>query len=448
MINTQASPRGRTLAHVRLHAAVAVLIVAGPAFGEERRDWSVGAGLTHTDNATSVGTGEVSDTLGTLGGGIDYETERRNLQAKVIGAGEWVHYLHHTFKDDFIGSGSGHLGLGIIPERLLWMVDDSFGQAGVDPALPAIPTNRQNINTVSTGLQLHQYFTTNTYLEAGASYGVSRFEQTKALSDNQTSATLGIVHQSSPHFTWSLNANAGHLVYQAPGHPVYDRAEVYGHVQRDMPHRDFLSLDLGGTEVRGFGQKSSSPLVRARWNHYLSPSLIFDVTGNIEYQNSADQVASAVKAGAPGVPQSVVPTQLIHKLSGVGAGLHFERVRTQIAFDASYGKEDYQGTGLDTLGIPIASRKVTNASLTASRRFTQRLTGSLTGMYLRHVSAQALYDDSLRDYGARLSWRVGRATYIDGGYHRQEQRFGLASTGWSANIEYVSINYRPHSKGF
>jgi hypothetical protein len=415
--------------------------------GGESRDWWVGLGASHTDNAALVGTGTVADTIENVSGGIHYAESDPRIQALLAGTGQYLHYDKGTFGDEFLGNGVGHLGVGIVPERIVWTVDDTFGQAAIDPSVAFRPTNLQNVNTASTGFQLRPYFGSDAHIELTAQAGESRYEQTKSLDNNFTNANLGFVRQVSPSLNWSLNADATHLVYQVPGDPTYDREEAFLRLQQIDARQDKLTLDAGATAVRGFGQRDQSPLLRLNWEHHLTASLRFIATGDVEYQSTADQVGAAVRSAPQEFgPQSVVPTELIHRIESIGAGIHFERVRTTLGLDASYGQETYLGTGQDASGVTIATRKVTSVRAVASRRFTQRLTGVLDGSYVRHQSQQLFYDDNLKYYNAHLSWHLGRGLFLDAGYRHDEQDFGIATNSYRDNIEYLSINYRPYSK--
>ena len=93
--------------------------------------WSVAAGAAHTDNAARVAILETSDTITSVGGSINLTFEGSRVEASLVGNGEFQSYLDNTFDSDFVGSAQGKLVLGIVPDRVLWTFEDTFGQFAV-----------------------------------------------------------------------------------------------------------------------------------------------------------------------------------------------------------------------------------------------------------------------------------------------------------------------------
>ena len=60
-------------------------------------------------------------------------------------------YLQNAYGNQFIGRFDGRADVALIPERVIWVLTESFGQAQIDPFVAVVPTNLENINYVSTG---------------------------------------------------------------------------------------------------------------------------------------------------------------------------------------------------------------------------------------------------------------------------------------------------------
>ena len=108
-------------------AAVCALLLGA----EARADltYEVEAGVGHTDNITRVETGETDETLATIGTRVDWTEDTRRLAADVFADLDYVEYLDGTYDGEIVGTADADLNFGIIPERIIWQVQDSFGQA-------------------------------------------------------------------------------------------------------------------------------------------------------------------------------------------------------------------------------------------------------------------------------------------------------------------------------
>ena len=113
--------------------------------------WSVTAGVANSDNANRVETGKVDD----------------------------------TYDSDFVASGTASLVFGIVPERFLWTIEDTFGQLTISQFEPVTPENRQNANFFSTDPDVFLRLGSQTDRQIGGRYAASTCEESDTVDDTR-----------------------------------------------------------------------------------------------------------------------------------------------------------------------------------------------------------------------------------------------------------------------
>ena len=395
--------------------------------------WSVSVGAANTDNANRVETGEVDDTIATAGAAVEYTHESRRVQASLEGSGTYLEYLDDTFDGDFLGNVDASLVLGIVPERFLWTVEDTYGQITVNLFEPVTPENRQNVNVFSTGPDFIVRLGTQTELRLAGRYSQSTYEDTDSVDDTALTGEIALVRRTSPAVAWSLVGSTSEVEYDLPGDPGYDLDSVFGRLQGEGA-RQTISLDLGATRVSDGDESYTNPLVRLSWNRRLTPSLTMDLTGGLEYRDTSDRfVAGAGDAsgGTVGVNVSGVPSESTYG----GLTFRFQRPRTTLYAGANLVSEDYVRSGeLD--------EEFWQASIGASRRFTQRLQGFADFRVENRDYSSSIGSDDTQTFSLRLDWAVGRATFITLGYRREDRDSDVGANSYTENLVYLSFSYR------
>ena len=414
-------------------AAIASVLALSAGTAQADLGWSVGVGAGHSDNANRVETGKIDDTLMTLGGAIAYEHESSRVQASLTGYATYLDYLDDTYDSDFLGSGTGSLVLGIVPERFLWTFEDTFGQITINQFQPVTPENRQNANFFSTGPDLVLRLGSQSDLTIGGRYADSRYEETDTVNDRRLTGDITYSRHTSPSVTWSAVAQASRIEYDLPGDPGYDLQNLYGQLQAEGA-RQTIGLDLGATRVADGGESYTNPLVRLTWNRRMTPSWTLDVSLGSEYQNTSDRfVAGAGEpdGGTGGVNVSGVPSETYYG----NVTFTFDRPRTGFYVGTRYGKDNYVRSGeLD--------QETWGANVGISRRFTQHLQGFADFHYEQRDFQSGIGSDETSWFSTRLDWALGRAVFMTAGYRYEERSSDIGTNGYTENLLYLSVSYR------
>ncbi len=108
-------------------------------------------GVEHTDNAGRSEVDPQSESIGTAGLGLDIDTQRPRLSAEVGANLDYRRYLDDTFDPEVVGGVDANLGFALIPERIVWILEDNYGQISNNRLVADSPDNRQDFNYLSTG---------------------------------------------------------------------------------------------------------------------------------------------------------------------------------------------------------------------------------------------------------------------------------------------------------
>ncbi|MFZ1625000.1 MAG: hypothetical protein WAU48_09510 [Gammaproteobacteria bacterium] len=397
-------------------------------------DWGIETAIGHTDNATRVSSNEVSDTIGSVGGHIDFTREGSRVDGRLRGVGSFRNYFDNTYSDDFLGSGIAELRIGLIGESVTWSVDDTFGQVLSDVFAPSTPDNRENVNIFSTGPDMRLHLGRSTEIVVAGRYQESNYQNSSSVDSQRVSGDISLVRHTSPAVAWSLNVSASNVDYDGTGNPGYDQQEVFVRLESRGANQT-LTADAGVGFLDGGNQTDQTALVRINWTRQLSSSWSLDLGAITEFANADDQFVYGVGGGTElgGTQDVKLSGQAMRSDNGTLA-LRFVRPRTRLRFFGDIGKETYPDTdGQD--------RSRWSLGVEATRRLTAHLEATLLFSHEDRDFDASAGNDKTDYYSARLDWRIGRSLHL-GIEGRKENRSGNTSYSYDETIYLASLSYR------
>src|ERR1700689_425840 len=134
-----------------LPAAIVTLLALGSPADAQIYTFGADAGLGETDNVSLAPSNKVSQTMTVAD--IDFAVLEQSRLFNVNAKGDFsdYDYLQGAYGNELIGRFDGLAKLALVPDRVTWVLQEDSGQSLLDPYLPQTPSNRQNINYVSTG---------------------------------------------------------------------------------------------------------------------------------------------------------------------------------------------------------------------------------------------------------------------------------------------------------
>ena len=450
---------------IRLVAALAAMACAAPATADDiysglqtpHTSWSLFAGATYTDDAT-LAPGGPSDTIAMGGVGLDLYRDTGRLQADIDGSVRYEDYLHGTYPGHVLGSLVGKASYAMVPERLNWVITDSYGQLGANTLQPTTPGNRINVNSVSTGPDGDINFGGATDLTLGARYSQSDFQQNSLApqaSTRSVTGRLGLVDHLTAASSLSANLAYARVQYVANGIPGYDQYDAFGRYD-NRSGRGGLSLDIGASEIKQAGRTNHNPLLRFTAFHRLTPSWNINLSLASQYQNTGQGFASALQGeravngqvapsnpGNPGQPTAGIANltlgQAPFRSDSANVAFDFVRPRTQINVGGGYSRNTYPFT-TGTLNL-----KTSQAGASLTRRLRDSLSFLINATYVSQSPTAALAGNHTTSESAGLQWRAGAllALTLTVSHTDRASTSGANGVSFIQNMVYLGLTYGP-----
>jgi hypothetical protein len=433
------------------------------AFPLPKSDWRVFSGLTHSDNVTKSPDAQ-ADTIATVGATGAFFKDGGRLRANVRATAWYDEYLDNTYDGQLLGALAATVRYDLLPERLSWVFDDTYGQTTSNTFQPATPGNRANANFLSTGPDATLRFGPVAGLRVGARYERNTYDD-GTLDENRYRANAMLFRRFSGTTTGSINASAARTEYQggtvtlASGQTAdrYDIRELYGRWEMRRA-RYALSFDAGSTEVEQKGAKERSPLGRLTFYRRLSPSFNLNLSAGQEYRSGADILRDSINGVRivnnqvvyipPGLDPAFVFNVIADlnvrsqpiKYQSARASIDYVGPRTTVNVGGSTGRERFQFAGQNL------DRDVWDAGVAVTRRLWPTLTGTLAANYYDRKFLNLPNSDRNTAITGQVSWQVTSQFALNGGYRYERRRSDVDLFSYSENLVYVGVTFgRPRT---
>jgi hypothetical protein len=379
-------------------AAVCALIMGAGARADIT--YEVAGGVGHSDNISRVESGEIDETIATLGANVDWTEETRRLDADVLVDLDYVEYLDDTYEGEVVGTADANLTFGIVPERFTWQVQDSFGQAQSDPFSPVTPDNSENVNYFTTGPDLLLNLGNQNSMRLWGRYSTTNYEVTD-LDGERVATGISFIRALSGASQVALNGTTEENEFDNPANTGYERRSAS--VSYDFTGgRTTIATQVGYSWMElDNGTKNGGELLEISVTRQVSNSSSLEFSANSQFSDSGDALRGASSGGGGGGPGQVLATSDPFENRNVSLIWDFHRNRTGIVLGVSYEENEYEvQTQFDRTRVSY------NAAF--SRQLQSTLTFMLTGRYSEDeydVSASA-FDDL--QASASLTWSMSR----------------------------------------
>jgi hypothetical protein len=410
--------------------------------------YGVDVGIGETDNVTLVQTDKVSQTMAITDLDFDLKDQSRRFDVDAKGIFSDLDYLQNAYSNQLIGRFDGKADVAVIPDHVIWVLTDSFGQAQIDPFSAAVPTNLQNINYVSTGPDATFRLGPTIFLDLSARYAKTTY-QTDPFDSNVVNAAAALGRALSAQSSISINGSFERALFDnTEVNTNFDRSSVYAHYEVQGARTD-LTANLGATKVDQGLESFTGPSAKLQLRRKLSSvsTLTFTLGRDITDGSSA---FSNLQSGAIGgiVTGPAVVSQNNYTVTNGSIGWEYARNRTTIGVSGTWERDSYDGQ-------PLQDLTRGNAEFRVERKLSRVLTAQVLGRLYRTEYANADYSETDWLAGGALVFREGRGLEIKLRYeHSSRAVSGVGvssgigdvpgeSTGFGENTVFLTIGYRP-----
>jgi hypothetical protein len=398
--------------------------------------YGVDAGIGESDNVTLVPTGKVDQTIAVTDVDFDLKQQSRRFDVDAKGDFSYLDFLQHAYGSELIGRFDGTAQAALIPGRVNWVLQDNFGQAQIDPFAAVTPTNRENVNYVSTGPDFTLKLGPTVFLDMDARYARTTYA-TDPFDSNRIigNASLGVAlsARSSVSFAGSF---VRVLFDNTLVNTDFDRSSAYGHYEVQGARTEMMA-NLGVTKVDQGNESITGPLAKFQLSRKLSSAskLIFTVGRDL---TDASTGFSTLQSGAAGgiITAPAVVTLTNYTVTYASIDWEYTRNRTTFGVSGTWEKDSYDGQPLQDLTRGDAEFRV-------ERRLSRVLTAQLLGSVYRTEYKNTDFSETDGRIGAALTFREGRGLEIRLRYDHSSRVVSGLGSGYQENRAFLTVGYRP-----
>jgi hypothetical protein len=440
-----------TIAHGQVSRAVSA--AAGdadsimPSQGARAESFTYGAdvGVGESDNVTLVQTDKVSQTIGIADLDFDLKDQSRRFDVDAKGNFSDLDYLQGAYSNQLIGRFDGRADVSLIPERVIWVLTESFGQAQIDPFLAAVPTNLQNINYVATGPEASFRLGPTVFLDLSARYAKTTYE-TDPFDSNAVLGSAALGRALSAQSSISLNGSFERVSFDnTQVNTNFDRSSAFAHYEIQGARTD-LTANLGVTTVNQGSESFTGPNEKLRLSRKLSAAASLTFTVGRDITDGSTAFAN-LQSGAIGgiVTAPAVVSQGNYTVTYSSIAWEYVRNRTTIGVSGNWEKDSYEGQ-------PLLDLTRDSAEFRLERKLSRVLTAQLLGRLYRTEYVNTEYSETDGLVGAALMFHAGRGLEIKLRYDHSSRAVsglgfvpGVGDGGYGENRVFLTIGYRPRT---
>lgn len=397
---------------------------------------SVGAG--YSDNIRRVDVGETDEKMGTLGLDLTWLERTQRIDADVNVDLSYFEYLDNTYDSEVVGIADGTVNLAIIPDRFVWVFQDSFGQAQSDPFAPITPDNRENLNYFTTGPDFTLRLGSANSVRVFGRYSLTNYE-TSPLDADRRSAGIALVRAISESSDVSLNYTAEEVDFDNALSEDYDRRSAYLNYTIDGARtRIIANLGQSWLERDNDNQEDSGALVDITVSRDISASSTLRLSVAKQFTDAGSALRGQLAGQTAGSPDITATSDPFENRS-VTVGWDFARNRTGISLAASWNEDRYEEqTLLDR------TRKVYDANV--SRQMSRTLQLGLRAMFTdEEYDNTGLSSDEL-NVGASLTFTPGRLIDYSLTFDRYDRDTSNGTGEFVENRAFFTVTVRPRGR--
>jgi hypothetical protein len=463
-METTAMPLRRNLKRFS-RSSLLLIFACAPAALAATLNYGVDVGVGETDNVNLVSSDKTSQTMAIADADFSLLEQRRLFDVNATGAFSYLDFLQGAYSPELIGRFDGTARYALIPEKLIWVLQDDFGQAQIDPFAPVTPANRENINYLSTGPDLHLRLGALAFMDMTARYARTEYE-TSPFNSNRFSAGIGMGRALSAGSNISIQVSTERVLFDNTLlNTNFNRSSVYGHYELEGARSEFKA-DVGATQVDALGQSQTGPLVKLQLSRKISEAARLTFSAGRDITDASSSFSSlqsgalgsigtvgAIGTGAAGATGPTSPIGAAGSAGTIGtvpaavtssnytvtfgsAAWEYVRSRTTFKLNGQWEKDAYDAE-------PSLDLNRGTVSISVERKLTAALDAQIIGSIYRTDYANTNFTETDGLIGGVLTLRAGRNLEVKlRGDHSSRVAEGTG-TGYAENRVFLTLGYRP-----
>jgi len=394
------------------------------------------AGIGATDNITRVPNNPTYESIASVGLGLKLKQSDARLDANVDGDFSYLDYLKHTYGNEVVGRLDGVVKFIVLPERLVWVLQNNFGQVQIDPFAAVTPANRENMNYASTGPDITFHFASRMFAQISGRYSDTRY-QVSDLDSHRVFGGAAFGRALSGKSNVSLNVNSERFNFiDTVANADYDRRSAFLHYD-GVTGRTSLMFNAGGSQVRVRSRNINGSLMQVSAKRVISDAATLTIEAGTQLTDAGDSFRSLQPGVVGGIPVGPATTTAEpFKRTYAEASWSYVRHRTTIDAATRWSKDQFDfNTQLDV--------KRTGAQLSVDRRIRRYLSMRLIGDYQKEDYPVTSFSNRTWRAGGEVSIAIGKVTTLKLDYDHYNRSATPANTSFKESRAFVRISYQP-----
>jgi hypothetical protein len=265
-------------------------------------DYSLYAGIEHSDNINLSASNPVSQSVLIPGVNFTFAQQGSAVQANVAGALEYHDYLGGAFDNQTFVQLASQANWAVLPQRLDFTVQDFAGVQPLSTLSSNAPNNQQQTNVLAVGPILHFRFGDSLRGQAELRYINSYASKNKNFNSSRGEAALRLFKDLDPSDVLALSFESQRAKFDdaagnSDGNPGgvtrgtnYTRNELFGNYIRTLAHFK-LDVAVGWSRIDFSGARAvSTPLTRATLGWQPTTRSSFAITAAHQYSDAAEDM--------------------------------------------------------------------------------------------------------------------------------------------------------------
>ena len=425
-----------------VHALAAALATLPGTAAALRLDYSVDLGVERNDNVAMTPIDPVEEDI--LRAGLDFALTHDTavIQASLAGRAEYRDYLGDAYDDTLDGTAQGRLNWFALPERLSFTVEDNLSVQPVDTLAVNAPGNRQQVNVLSLGPNLHFDLGSSLRGRAELRYTDSDAEITDEFNSQRLGMAVRTIKDLGPTSQLSLNVQGQRVDFDDDVIARdYTRYDLFARYARTLANFE-LGFDGGYSRLSyrdGPGSRSE-PLLRANADWTPGERHRLSLSASQQFSDAATEALVAIGEDATATPGPLLVGDAVVNASPyrerrIALGYTFTGTRLGFSVEPYVDRLDYvdadefdqEGHGVAAaIGWQLRPRTIIGAFASVDRIDYLQLTVEHEtrryGVHLQH------------DWSRHLSGRIEWA--------RHERLSNVPGDDAEQGLVYLSITYR------
>jgi hypothetical protein len=336
---------------------------------------------------------------------IDLRRTGPRLDASVLTDLERRAFSSSVIEDETFGSFDASLQFDLVPDTVMWIVEENYGQGRTDAFDLNSPDNREQIHLFSTGPRFAIPIGDRTLIEASSIVASQEYKASTGLDNDTNTHEFGLNR--------ALSSTATFGVFFSRRDIEYDLAGLDNTIENSyLTYEKELStgaarLSAGVSDLTSSTAQNSTPFVELFWSRDLGVRSRLSVS----FGNSFIDANEAFRTSTPDSLtlerlSDVLLSADVYEQSSIGVAYAIEGERTDFQLGFSVLRDDYE---IDS----NFDNKQDRVDLQLRRRIRQQIEAGLSMFFSDRDFQQVSQIDRDRGIGIWLRKSIGTRTSLD-----------------------------------